>query len=169
VRNIKLIPVTLDCQAVIEYVNKLNQWEVSPYEGPHQMQTESRVLDMPLNKLIFDAVSQAVAEYRKTAPLLQIAYDEGYKVLKYEVGQEFPPHIDQNQLPMMFTRCLSIVLYLNDDFVGGETVFGDIGVTIKPQTGHALVFPSNFAYPHCSTPITQGTKYSLVTWLHHTI
>lgn len=157
---------------MIEYVTKLNQWEVSPYDGA-QMQTESRVLDLPMNKMIFDAVSQAIAQYSKDYPELQVSMDEGYKVLKYEVGQEFPRHVDQNQLPYMFTRCVSVIIYLNEGFDGGDTVFPGINegadMKIWPQAGHALVFPSNFAYPHRSTPITQGTKYALVTWLHHTV
>jgi predicted 2-oxoglutarate/Fe(II)-dependent dioxygenase YbiX len=26
------------------------------------------------------------------------------------------------------------------------------------------LFPSNYLYPHRITPVTQGTRYSIVTW-----
>ena len=40
-----------------------------------------------------------------------------------------------------------MTIYLNDDYDGGEITFtsvGDGGITIKPEAGSAVFFPSNF-------------------------
>ena len=96
---------------------------------------------------------------------------EQVTILRYEQGQEYKWHIDQ-PLPYSTTltpysaetRVWSVVLYLNDDFEGGETqVLEDIYI---PKKGTALVFPSSWHYPHTALPVKQGTKYAVVTWYH---
>jgi len=49
----------------------------------------------------------------------------------------------------------TICIYLSDDFIGGETKFGD--VTIKPKKGDMLIFNNNVA--HENTQILYGIKY----------
>lgn len=70
-------------------------------------------------------------------------------------------------------RKISLTINLNDssEYEGGELKF-DYGVhagserivtcdKIKPQ-GSIVIFPSFL--PHCVTPVTKGTRYSLVLW-----
>jgi predicted 2-oxoglutarate/Fe(II)-dependent dioxygenase YbiX len=58
---------------------------------------------------------------------------------------------------------------LNDDYEGGDVVFGDQRFKeikrISLKKGSLLAFPSNFLYPHMIEPITKGTRYSIVAWL----
>lgn len=91
---------------------------------------------------------------------------EGVTILKYEQGQEYKWHTDQTEEHDCDTssRRISVVVYLNDDFKGGETEM--IDRKYKPQKGKALVFPSNWTYPHRACPVEEGTKYALVAWFH---
>ena len=65
-------------------------------------------------------------------------------------------------------RKLSMSVFLNDDFEGGDFEFASyskgkcIISPIKPERGSLVVFPS--AMEHRVAPITKGTRYSLVTW-----
>ena len=52
---------------------------------------------------------------------------------------------------------LSTVLYLNDDFSGGETVFPDLQLEIVPESGKALLFAPELR--HMSKPVLRGIKY----------
>ena len=61
-----------------------------------------------------------------------------------------------------YYRTISVVLYLTDDFEGGRTEFPH--TSYKPKAGQALIFPSNWCFPHQSTPVTKGTKIVAVTW-----
>ena len=36
--------------------------------------------------------------------------------------------------------------------------------SIKLKKADAIMFPSNFMYPHEIMPVTQGTRYSIITW-----
>jgi predicted 2-oxoglutarate/Fe(II)-dependent dioxygenase YbiX len=58
------------------------------------------------------------------------------------------------------------VLYLNDDYLGGEIEFPHYDVKIKPEAGTLVLFPSNYAYRHIAHEVTSGIKYALVTWIH---
>ena len=59
---------------------------------------------------------------------------------------------------------LSIVGLLNENFKGGDFYINN--VLIKIKTGDVLVFPSCFLYPHEVKSITQGKRYSFVTWCY---
>ena len=58
---------------------------------------------------------------------------------------------------------LSLLGCLNDDYEGGELIFWD-DTEIELKGGSLLIFPSNFMYPHEITDVTEGTRYSIVTW-----
>ena len=58
---------------------------------------------------------------------------------------------------------VSALLYPNDDYEGGEFFVADH--QYLPRKGSAIVFPSNFMYPHEATAVTKGTRWSIVTWL----
>lgn len=58
---------------------------------------------------------------------------------------------------------LSLVGILNDDYSGGEFTFVD-DEPIITKTGDIIVFPSCFLYPHQVKEVTQGTRFSFVSW-----
>lgn len=89
-------------------------------------------------------------------------YHENYQLLKYSGGQKYDAHSDgvtENG------RSVSAILYLNNDYEGGEIEFVNFGIKIKPEPGMLILFPSNYAYRHIAHPVTSGTKYAIVTWL----
>lgn len=92
---------------------------------------------------------------------------EQYQINRYDKNQEYKWHVDQLYDYFLKTkeypRFFSIVLYLNDDFDGGETEFQFAKYT--PQKGACLIFPSNFMYSHCARPVKNGVKYSCASWL----
>ncbi len=88
--------------------------------------------------------------------------DSGYQLLKYEKGGFYKPHSDDHANN---PRRLSISFLLNEEYDGGEfQFFGDY--KINGKTGSAIVFPSNFCYPHEVLPVSSGTRHSIVTWVY---
>lgn len=84
-------------------------------------------------------------------------------------GGHYDWHEDNSaQMKKPFDRKLSFVLQLSDpkDYEGGE--FELHGDELPPraftQQGDALIFRS--CLKHRVTPVTRGTRYSLVTWVH---
>ena len=88
---------------------------------------------------------------------------ERLQVLRYKPGGFYEPHqdvIEGDKNPRMYT----FILALNDDYEGGEFGFFDRELVIKAPKGGAVLFPSNFMYPHEIMPVTEGTRYSIITW-----
>lgn len=102
--------------------------------------------------------------YRKRFNISEPAYFiEGFNLLRYQGGEEYKAHYDG---PTSSHRALSPILYLNDDYTGGELEFVNFDLKIKPKAGSMYIFPSNYPYAHIAHPVETGTKYAIVTWLH---
>jgi len=70
---------------------------------------------------------------------------------------------------------LTLFLYLNDVEAGGGTDFPQLGLTVLPKRGSALLWPSVLdADPdskdprteHQALPVEAGTKYGANAWVH---
>lgn len=115
-----------------------------------------------LDEEIFHCVNSTMKKYNEKFPYAQIESDSGYELLRYNVGQKYIQHVDHfKEVP----RSITCVIGLNDNYEGGEFTFFDKQLRMKVEKGTILMFPSNFQYPHSVEPITNGTRYSIVTWL----
>jgi PKHD-type hydroxylase len=93
-------------------------------------------------------------------------FSEGLQFTKYEAPSgKYDLHIDK--IYKQATRKLSVVVQLSDpdEYEGGKL---DIQTSNEPHSmvrrqGHAVLFPSYIL--HGVTPVTKGTRYSLVAWL----
>lgn len=104
----------------------------------------------------------ASVPYAKQLNIGRGLWHEDYSALKYSVGEEYLGHYDGSTDT---GRAISALIYLNDDYEGGETEFPHFGIKLKPKPGMLALFPSNYAYFHIAHKINSGTKYALVTWI----
>ena len=89
-------------------------------------------------------------------------------ILRYTKGQHFAPHFDATPNDGGI-RLKTFMLYLNDDYTGGETHFPNVGATLTPKTGK-IVWWQNYddnnkmilASMHESLPVKTGTKFVAV-------
>ena len=85
-------------------------------------------------------------------------------LLRYEEGNMFHNHIDDHP---QFPRVVSLSVFLNDDFEGGELEFKEFNIKIKPVAGEIVVFSSGFPYMHQVHPTSKGTRYAVVKWYEY--
>lgn len=114
-----------------------------------------------LDQLVFCGASSCIKDYNKQFSYCKIEQDSGYELLRYSEGCFYKQHVDSFKKN---PRSVSCSFVLNDDFEGGEFAFLDRELKYKLEKGDALMFPSNFMYPHEVMPVTKGTRYSIVTW-----
>lgn len=102
---------------------------------------------------------------------------EGMAVLLYQEGGEFSEHVDyfdtgtdlgKREVETLGQRVLTFLVYLNDDYDGGETVFPELGITHKGKAGEGLYFvtarDSGEGDPrtrHAGLPVRSGNKWVL--------
>lgn len=114
-----------------------------------------------LDSDVFVGAAKAIQAYNEKFEHCRIEEDSGYELLRYETGQFYTQHTDSFKAR---PRAVSCSLALNDDYEGGEFGFFDRELIIKAPKGGAVLFPSNFMYPHEILPVTSGTRYSIITW-----
>lgn len=115
-----------------------------------------------LDNIVFESVRKVIHSYNNIIPTFNISIDTGYQLLRYREGEFYIQHTDSFKEQQ---RSLSCCLQLNDDYEGGEFCFFDREIMIRSKPGSAIVFPSNFMYPHEIMPVIAGTRYSIITWL----
>lgn len=91
---------------------------------------------------------------------------ERFRFYRYDEGQKFARHYDGYiETPDGATSHLTFLVYLNDDFDGGETRFYpfhlDEPITVRPELGTAVVFVHRQL--HEGMPVLRGRKYVLRT------
>jgi predicted 2-oxoglutarate/Fe(II)-dependent dioxygenase YbiX len=107
---------------------------------------------------------------------LKIDYWEFPDVLIYPPGGFYVPHNDGEDVvhdeerfvwewQRTLDRDISVVWYLNDDFEGGELVFTLFGLSIRPETGMVVTFPSTHEFAHAARPVSSGNRYVVATWM----
>jgi hypothetical protein len=122
---------------------------------------KNKMLREYLDKELFECAKVAILKYNEKFPHSKIQDDSGYQLLRYDTGQFYKEHCDNHA---SVPRTISCSFALNDDYYGGEWAFFNGDVKKKQKRGSALMFPSNFMFPHQILPVLDGTRYSIITW-----
>lgn len=89
-----------------------------------------------------------------------IGLNEMFRFYKYELHQTFKKHRDQSYIRNASeSSYYTLLIYLNDNFVGGETIFGNL--KIQPKKGNCLIFFHDLE--HEGAKLVLGEKYILRT------
>jgi preprotein translocase subunit Sec61beta len=117
-----------------------------------------------INNKCYELISSSIHNYKKIFKIEEEILDtKTYGLLRYSQEEQYKFHYDGNTESK---RALSVLVYLNDDYEGGEIEFPNFKIKIKPKAGTLILFPSNYAYGHIAHPVTSGVKYVIATWLH---
>jgi hypothetical protein len=90
------------------------------------------------------------------------AKEQHLNVVKWVEGTYLDLHVDD--LGYVTDNHLPVLIYLNDDYEGGEIKFETYNLSLKPNVGDFIVFPGNLHYPHEVTKVLSGTRYTLPIW-----
>ena len=144
---------------------------VDPATGrliPHPVRTsEGAHFGVTQEDLAVSALNRRIAALTGTGP----AQGESLQVLRYRPGMEYKPHLDA--LPAEPNqRILTVLVYLTDDYEGGESHFLSSGLSFKGGRGDALMFwnvlPDGRPDPaarHAGLPVRRGVKTIASRWI----
>lgn len=167
------------CGDLIQSAEQLDAWEpatvVNSDAPPHyhaSRNNDAVTIDgradaawLPFEQRLHSLLGQCAGLYKGLNRYVDISGHTGFQLLRYKPGQHFHEHVDNVARHATWgQRQLSVVLYLNDGFDGGETYFPRQQRVITPVAGNLIVFPSHFTHPHASADVVTGVKFSVVTW-----
>jgi prolyl 4-hydroxylase len=160
-------------QSMVGWDSTLDDLVVSNYRTSRSYHDTER----KFNKVTSLLLNQV---FRQTGHRYSLEQTEPIQLTSYLPGEYFMSHWDHfntNDPPEITDRAendriATIILYLNDDFEGGETFFNRLNVTIKPQRGKICYF----SYPietdtinleHEAKPVISGEKKILQIWIRN--
>lgn len=129
-----------------------------------------------------DLVMQIVRERVALITTIPTAAFEPPQIFHYALGEEIKAHYDALRLgdqgygqggSYKGDRIATLLLYLNDDYDGGELEFPHVKIRHKGKAGDAIYFahvdangvPDRMSL-HAALPITRNEKFILSQWIH---
>lgn len=132
---------------------------------------------LPIDSFISKKVFHTIYELTECKPEQM----ELVHIVKYDIGDEYKPHHDffhvnedyaAEHMANGGNRIKSALIYLNDDFTGGQTFFPELGVLVKPELGKLIIWDNitpdgelDFTSIHAGLPVMSGVKYIAVVWI----
>jgi prolyl 4-hydroxylase len=121
--------------------------------------------------LIANPAVHALVRRIAAASATRVEQGEPLQVLRYRPGQQYRSHLDA--VPAHGNRrILTMIVYLNDGYEGGETRFVKTGLSVRGRKGDGLLFrntlPDGRPDPmseHAGLPVTAGTKLIASRWI----
>jgi predicted 2-oxoglutarate/Fe(II)-dependent dioxygenase YbiX len=115
---------------------------------------------------ILAKVSKVLAAELGPQPTL---YSDLINFARWPPGYELQPHADSenpNGVEHPFPwRDFATVMYLNDDYEGGEIFFPNLGLELKPQPRTLIVFPGTLFFLHGVKRVTRGMRHTIASFL----
>jgi len=156
-----------DCQVLAHYIKSNKKIEKNregffdnrsiPFTKVNDIWVKKR-----MNQFRFDATMQAIVSFNKKL------YPNYTDLVHWQEGTNMDLHGDSHYLDgsegLFPFREVSGVLYLNDNYEGGETFFPNQNVNIKPETGKLILFPSNLDYPHGVKTVHGADRFTMPIW-----
>ena len=121
---------------------------------------------------IESCMTESILEYKKKYSSVDLVstwgIDPVFKVQKYLPNEGyFKTHCENGGFEDS-NRILAWMIYLNDVYDDGYTVFPNQEKKFQPRTGDLLVWPAHFTHPHHGVTSKTETKYILTGWFTYT-
>jgi hypothetical protein len=114
-----------------------------------------------------EKVAKAYSE--KILPLPVLGVSNQFKGLgpinRTSVGQSLAVHDDIGPPELNSSVAYGLVIYLNDDFTGGELYYPNLGLEISPKRGMLVAHSSGEKYAHGVKEVTSGIRYGLTMFI----
>ncbi len=135
---------------------------------PHR-DSDNMVVTPMAEDLVVQEINRCIAEASGTG----YSWGEPLHVLRYRPGQQYRPHYDAHAfMPVEHRRIATAILYLNDDYDGGETDFPELGIRVRGAIGELLIFHNLTANKepdermiHAGLPVRRGEKWLATRWI----
>ena len=108
-------------------------------------------------KLTIDELSTAEFFFNKKFS------QDNLHLMRWDVGHEMRPHNDLGGHNEFAHRHYASIVYLNDNYVGGDLYIPKFDINIKPKKGLFVCFEGS-KIEHGVSKIEEGTRFTSICW-----
>jgi hypothetical protein len=99
-------------------------------------------------EIVFDKVDYIFTSY--------FFCEKELKISRFKKGDQIKYHRDNDTTPEGYYLGYGLVIYYNDDYLGGELDYPELGITIKPKSGSVLLHGGEIL--HGSLPVLDDSS-----------
>ncbi|MEQ1596582.1 MAG: 2OG-Fe(II) oxygenase [Casimicrobium sp.] len=141
-------------------------WKGRTLALPQIQDAEVRDTMISLRYRIIERLTETLQEQMGPIPPL---YSDVLNFARWPQGYQLSPHADaQNpgNHPHPFPwRNFAAVIYLNEDYDGGEIYFPELNIEMRPTAGTLVLFPGTLKYLHGVRMVTGGMRHTIASFL----
>lgn len=158
--------ISYDDLSIIQEYLKSTIWIDGEADDPNQ---HCQIDDKNVGLILENARDSLMKEIEKDFDV-SIGKEEMGTIVKYTKGWVLQQHYDQLDMLPTFagypTRDLSSLIYLSENFEGGNLVFPELDINIEPIAGSAVYFPGTKDYVHEVAELINGDRIAITTFWH---
>jgi hypothetical protein len=134
-------------------------------EKPEDFGGESAEIVRDIMLDIKDRISRYISEISQTNDTY---YTDCLQLVRWPIGSSQDPHADaeyddHSDHPSPWREYGSII-YLNDNYTGGNTYFVNKRESMQPKSGLLAVFPGTLEYTHGVSEVGENIRYTIASF-----
>jgi len=161
-----------ECKYLIQTIKNVEPWESGGSDfwnnrslnGPHIYSN----IDKMAGRLIYNIRDRIAETIKKEYNLVNDVYPDLSQIVRWFPGQEQPPHSDDMKEvsghEWFHHRHYGSIIYLNDDYEGGNTYYPNHNFSIKPEIGTLAIHPGDEEHLHGVTKIEKSIRYTIASF-----
>ena len=161
-----------ECTKLVEYFKEKEGWQPVAFYGSYGM---SILHDPDLQKFglpaeYFDTLKERLKDAVEDAHSIEVrtVSTHAQKWIKGAYANWHSDNSDMEGNPTAWeVSKLVCLLYLNDDYEGGQLAFRDHDISISPSAGMLVTFPGGIHNVHAVTEVTEGVRYTIGAFWDH--
>ena len=149
---------------IIDYCHSVNNWESKSQLGTDSLHTWEKLSSG--SNVVFEILQEYVNNVQREVEYRFGRFLESTKpgIRKWNPGEYQDVHADGETAAgwpgYNYIVDYGSILYLNDDYEGGELFFPKYNIHLKPKPGTLVFFPSTNMYAHGVTEVTDGIRFT---------
>lgn len=118
--------------------------------------------------VIIDLETRARIIYESFYPELanKVRQSSIFCINRFKAEDSMPVHTDRGPHSMNNDILHGMVIYLNDDYQGGEIYYPQQQLSIKPKARSLVIHPASEPYEHGVLPVVRGNRYAITLFVH---
>lgn len=167
------------CDKLVDYASQqlvkplgVTSKEHGHAEAKNSVSRKSLAIDLnDKSKSVYNLVDKIFREVVSSQMNVDIKHFVFPTLMRYEAGGYYHRHTDSEVYnwdrgiwEKKADRDISLLIYLNNDFQGGDLHFNYFNYTFSPRKGDVVLFPSDHRYMHEAQMVSKGTRYVIVSW-----
>jgi hypothetical protein len=136
-----------------EFGNNEKEFTVNVFKNIDQDTQDARALATEWGMKVYEFVTNSYSgEFKPFEPQMT-------HIARFEPGWGMHEHFDASK-----PNDIATLIYLNNDYDGGEIYFPEYDISYKPEPGDLLTFPDNPDYVHGVKAVAGGIRYTTPRW-----